>query len=89
MSLAWNCTNDYLHGISKEFNFTDKIAMFDLDNTLTITKSGKKFPIDENDWKWMYPNIPNKLEELFFDNYAILIVSNQAGIAKTMDKENK
>ena len=53
-----------------------KIAAFDLDYTLIKPKSGKKFPIDKNDWEWMYSNVPNKLKE-----YGIITVNDVLGTA--------
>lgn len=54
-----------------------KIAAFDLDGTLITTKSTKKFPIDINDWKPLYPEIKNVLTELNNNNYLIVIFTNQ------------
>ncbi len=59
-----------------------KIAAFDLDYTLIKTKSGKLFPIDKNDWKFLYDNITSKLNELYNDNFTIVIITNQMGISK-------
>jgi bifunctional polynucleotide phosphatase/kinase len=56
-----------------------KIAGFDFDNTLVKTLSGKKFPINEDDWKYIYPNILDKLNTLK-DNYCLVIFSNQYGV---------
>ena len=54
-----------------------KIAAFDLDYTLIKPKSGKKFPIDKNDWEWLYSNIPDKLKEYYENKYTIVIFTNQ------------
>ncbi|RMX67001.1 hypothetical protein DD238_002855 [Peronospora effusa] len=60
-----------------------KIAGFDLDGTLIVTKSGKKFAKDQNDWKWFHPTlVKDKLEELVRDGYTLTIFSNQNGVAK-------
>ena len=53
------------------------IACFDLDYTLIKPKSGKKFPVDKNDWEWMYPNVPEKLKEYYENKYTIIIFTNQ------------
>ena len=65
----------------------EKIACFDLDHTLIKPKSGKTFPIDKNDWTWIYSNVPVKLKELYDDNFNIIIFTNQLGISK--NKTNK
>lgn len=80
MKLTWRITPDYLYGGTDKFKFKNKIAFFDLDNTLITSKNGKKFPIDENDWKWRFQNVKNKLCELYNNEYCIIIISNQGGI---------
>ena len=52
-----------------------KFACFDLDYTLIKPKSGKKFPVDKNDWEWMYPNVPNKLRE-YYENRGYTLLNN-------------
>ena len=65
-----------------------KIAGFDMDYTLIKPKSGKRFPIDHNDWEWLYPNIKDKLIELS-EEYQIVIFSNQMGISKGKTTEDE
>ena len=71
-----------IHNNYGEIKKTGKIAAFDLDYTLIKTKSGKLFPINKDDWKYLYDNIPEKLKELFDDNFTIVIITNQMGISK-------
>ena len=66
----------------ENFKKTSKIAAFDLDYTLIKTKSKKLFPIDKNDWEFLYDNVTTKLKELHSNNYSIVIISNQMGISK-------
>jgi bifunctional polynucleotide phosphatase/kinase len=61
---------------------TYKIAAFDLDYTLIKTASGNVFPKDENDWTWLYDNVPKKLKQLVADEYSIAIFTNQKGISQ-------
>lgn len=87
MTLDWKITNDYLEGKTKDFIFTKKFAMFDLDSTLIIPKigtkkNGKGFPIDENDWKFLFNNTQQILNNLINFGYCIIIISNQGGIEK-------
>ena len=63
-----------------------KIAGFDLDNTIITTKSGKKFPKDQMDWKWLNTNVKNKLITLSKE-YVIAIFTNQLGIS--LGKQSK
>ncbi|KUF99986.1 Triosephosphate isomerase [Phytophthora nicotianae] len=60
-----------------------KIAGFDLDGTLIVTKSGKKFAKDKDDWKLFHPTlVRDKLAQLARDGFTLTIFSNQNGIAK-------
>ncbi|RLN55309.1 hypothetical protein BBJ28_00021499 [Nothophytophthora sp. Chile5] len=60
-----------------------KIAGFDLDGTLIVTKSGKRFAQNKEDWKWFHPTlVRDKLAQLAGDGYMLVIFSNQNGIAK-------
>jgi bifunctional polynucleotide phosphatase/kinase len=56
-----------------------KNACFDLDGTLIKTKSGNKFPKDENDWVFFNSTITTKLQNLYKDDYNIVIITNQSG----------
>jgi bifunctional polynucleotide phosphatase/kinase len=78
--VKWKTNDEYYEGVTSKFKMTNKIASFDLDQTLIKVKSGKKFPKDENDWIWNYDNVPDKLKELSKEKYSIIIISNQAGI---------
>ncbi len=60
-----------------ELNNDDNLAIFDLDGTVITTKSGNKFPRDENDWTWCYKNVHKKLTKLLKRGNKIVIVSNQ------------
>ena len=58
-----------------------KIAGFDLDGTLITTKSGKKFPVNDDDWRLLFnEKIKNKLQQLVSDGFIIAIFTNQNGI---------
>lgn len=63
------------------FKKNPKVAMFDLDGTIIKTKSGKTFPIDKNDFMFLYPEVPKKLKELYEKGYKIVVFSNQKGIS--------
>ena len=41
-----------------------KNYLFDLDNTLITPSSGKVFPINEYDWKFIYASVENKNNKL-------------------------
>lgn len=82
----------YLYGGSDNYRSKNrdlKIAGFDMDQTLITPKSGKKFPMDCNDWRWMYPNTQSELHRLNSFGYSIIIITNQAGIKSNHVKLNE
>lgn len=58
-----------------------KILALDMDSTLIRTKSGRKFPINADDWQWFSPNVCSKLHAAHSNGYRIVIVSNQAALS--------
>jgi len=58
----------------------NKIAGFDLDDTLIKTKSGKIFPVDIKDWTWKYDNTIEVLQNLIKNNFHIVVFTNQKGL---------
>eukprot|EP01105_Mastigella_eilhardi_P001023 TRINITY_DN1129_c0_g1_i1.p1 TRINITY_DN1129_c0_g1~~TRINITY_DN1129_c0_g1_i1.p1 ORF type:complete len:550 (+),score=127.44 TRINITY_DN1129_c0_g1_i1:268-1917(+) len=83
---AWTKTGSLLY-LLWDVPVSPTIYSFDMDDTLITTKSGKKFPESQHDWKWLYPTIPHMLAELYQKGYTIAIFSNQAGINKGHAKE--
>lgn len=69
----------------KDF-FNQKVLLCDLDGTLIETKSGKTFPVDENDWKFK-EWIKEAIQE--YNPKYIFIISNQGGIEKGLVNEEK
>lgn len=55
-----------------------KLAFFDMDNTIISTISGRKFPKDEFDWKWLFECVPDKLRWLWKHRYVVGVFTNQA-----------
>lgn len=54
-----------------------------MDGTLITTKSGRVFPKDEKDWKFLYSSTVQKIQSFFEgnDNFKFVIVTNQAGMS--------
>jgi bifunctional polynucleotide phosphatase/kinase len=72
-------TTVLLNYYNNNTEYSNKIASFDLDWTLIKTKSGKTFPINKDDWTFLYDSVREKLESL--KDYTIVIFSNQMGIS--------
>ncbi|KAI0469299.1 polynucleotide kinase 3 phosphatase-domain-containing protein [Xylaria cf. heliscus] len=67
-----------------------KIAAFDLDSTLIVTQSGKKFASDPTDWKWWNVDVPRRLKNMYRQlGYRVVILSNQAGLTLDSSKGPK
>jgi bifunctional polynucleotide phosphatase/kinase len=86
--ISWSNTNDYLCGKTQKFTFKNQIASFDLDGTLTVTKSKKRFPISADDWEFFAETVPIKIKELIKQGFCIIIISNQGGL-KSQDKKTE
>ena len=62
---------------------TCKIAGFDLDGTLIVRRSGRKYALDHKDWKLFHSTlVQKKLDELVRQGYTLAIISNQNGVAR-------
>lgn len=74
-------TYAFYNGLVKE-KTPGLYALFDLDDTLIKTKSGKEFPEDADDWEWFAPNVIDILSDYSKKGYNIVIISNQDGVCK-------
>ena len=66
-----------------------KIAAFDFDSTLVMTKSGRKFATGPDDWRWWHAAVPARLQQLRKDRFAVVVLSNQGGISLRADPKSK
>lgn len=78
--ISWEIGDEYLFGKTKGFKYLPKIASFDLDGTITVTKSKKRYPISSDDWEFYDKVVPQKVKELVKQKYCFIIVSNQGGL---------
>ena len=85
--MIWENNLPYLIGYTSDFKYKKNIASFDIDGTIISTKSGKVFPKDYTDWKFLYENTITKLKEYYNKNYCIIFISNQGGL-KTSEKKD-
>lgn len=71
---------------------SEKIAAYDMDNTLIKTVSGNVFPKSLDDWQLNLAEIPAKLKKLHENGFKIVVFTNQAGIENkkiTVDEVKK
>ncbi|ORY88717.1 polynucleotide kinase 3 phosphatase-domain-containing protein [Leucosporidium creatinivorum] len=73
------------HGVWGEPKGSSKVLALDLDGTVVVPKTGKKFPEDEFDWKWWDASVPGKLKQMHKDGYSLVLISNQAGKPKQQE----
>jgi bifunctional polynucleotide phosphatase/kinase len=85
--MIWDNSLPYLYGQIKDFEYKKNIASFDIDGTIISTKSGKVFPKDYADWRFLYENTITKLKEYYNKDYCIIFISNQGGL-KTIEQKN-
>jgi len=86
--MIWDNNFPYLYGETKDFELKKNIASYDIDGTIITTKSGKVFPIDYKDWKFLYENTITKLREYYNKDYCIIFISNQGGLKTIEQKDN-
>lgn len=74
-TLTWNWRNHksvILGSSSKIEKASSKIAMFDMDGTLIVNRTGLRV----TDWEFFCPSVPQKLRELHDDGFRIVLASN-------------
>lgn len=81
--MEWVNDDSYLIGRYKKQKGTNMFACFDLDDTLITTKSGKRFPLDKDDWQFKYETTKKIIRKFDSENYSIVIITNQAGLKKS------
>lgn len=59
---------------------SERIAAYDMDQTLIKTKSGRVFPISIEDWQLNLSEVPGKLKKLHENGFKIAVFTNQAGV---------
>jgi len=65
-----------------------QIAGFDMDGTIILTKSGKVYPVDDNDWRIAFDTCFKKLKQLHADNFKIVLFTNQRGLMKVKSTDS-
>lgn len=76
--MAWTTPDNGLEIYNNGgFNMKYAMAAFDMDGTLIKTRSGKKFPIDSEDWQWISSDLLTKLKSIQ-NSHSIVILTNQS-----------
>ncbi len=81
--MNWKLENGCIIGTTPNFKYTENLSMFGLD-AITLTKSGSKTSVDENDWKFRYNNVQSKLNSL--TDCIIIVTNNELTYAKDNPK---
>ncbi|KAL7714457.1 Polynucleotide kinase-3'-phosphatase [Entamoeba marina] len=79
----------YLFNSNPSIVHKQNILGLDLDSTLVVTKSGKKFSETPEDWKFWNSKVVEKLQDYQNDGYKIVIFTNQKGITSKQYSESK
>lgn len=58
-----------------------RIASFDLDDTLIAPSNGNRWNRSASGWRWWHNSIPKKLKELHAEGFLIILFSNQSTIS--------
>jgi bifunctional polynucleotide phosphatase/kinase len=66
-----------------------QIALFDVDGTLVISKSGRRWAASESDWIFLGPSIPSVLNKFHQDGWTVALVSNQSDWTKSDEAHKK
>ena len=89
-TFTWKQRGSILIGnTSGQMKGSNKVAAFDIDGTIITTKSGRKFPVDVDDWKVQFSVIPGRLQKLVREDYKIVFFTNQLGIKKNKPPVNE
>jgi bifunctional polynucleotide phosphatase/kinase len=76
-----------LHIKTPDFEFADKFAIFDLDETLISNSSGRRFFISVDDWV-IRDNVKDTLKKYSVAGYSIIIISNQTGLSHNINRRD-
>lgn len=86
---SWEVSKNLLVKLSPDIDpitRTKGVLAFDMDGTIIVTKSGKTFATDKNDWKLFDSSIPQRLLTAYEEGYSLAIISNQKGAKTPQDQ---
>ncbi|KAJ3380999.1 hypothetical protein HDU84_005418 [Entophlyctis sp. JEL0112] len=58
----------------------EKVAAFDFDGTIAQTAGTHIFSKSADDWRFVFPNVPDVVRKAYSDGFRIIIFSNQKGL---------
>jgi bifunctional polynucleotide phosphatase/kinase len=58
-----------------------KVAGFDLDDTLITPSAGNKWARSPSGWRWWHNTVPTKLKQLDAEGFRVIFLSNQGTIS--------
>ena len=80
-SCKWRKTDSLLTMTYGDHTPSVLIASFDLDGTITETKSGRlPFQTTPDDWRFLFPCVRKKLKAVHSAGYKLVIFTNQGGM---------
>lgn len=85
-SWDWVQHDSCLVGCSPNIKASEKVASFDMDDTIITRKSGAKFPINADDWVLLNDKVAPTIKQLAADGFKIVIFTNQMGITTGKSK---
>ncbi len=86
---SWEVSKNLLVKLSPDIDpitRTKGVLAFDMDGTIIVTKSGKTFATNKNDWKLFDSSIPQRLLTAYEEGYSLAIISNQKGAKTPQDQ---
>jgi bifunctional polynucleotide phosphatase/kinase len=58
--------------------FSGKLVVFDVDSTLVVSKSGRRWASDADDWIWSSSGVPEMLNKYYTNDWIVAFVTNQS-----------
>lgn len=66
-----------------------RIALFDVDGTLIVSKSGRRWAANKDDWIFLGSNVPATLDSYLKEGWYVALVSNQSDWTKSEEPKEK
>lgn len=59
-------------------SFMGKLVLFDVDGTLIVSKSGRRWATDADDWIWSSPYVLSMLNKYHTNDWTVALITNQS-----------